>query len=85
MGASIAIVIPFEKKSISVLILNKEFSLSTAKWKTIKAAKTVSLTKKSADGATIYVRYKGTLETVKKGIEFRLPSAYSSFTVNGFQ
>lgn len=68
-----------------VVTADKEFSLSTAKWKTIKAAKTVSLTKKSADGATIYVRYKGTLENVKKGIEFRLPSAYSSFTVNGFQ
>ncbi|MBR5968490.1 MAG: hypothetical protein IK001_07835 [Lachnospiraceae bacterium] len=68
-----------------VVTADKEFSLSTAKWKTIKAAKTVSLTKKSADGATIYVRYKGTLENVKKGIAFMLPSAYSSFTVNGFQ
>ncbi len=68
-----------------VVTADKEFSLSTAKWKTIKAAKTVSLTKKSADGATVYVRYKGTLENVKKGIEFKLPSAYSSFTANGFQ
>ena len=62
-----------------------EFSESTAKWKTIKAAKTVSITKKSAEDATIYVRYKGTLENIKKGIPFRLPSACSNFAVNGFQ
>ncbi len=68
-----------------VVTADKEFSLSTAKWKTVKAAKTVSLTKKSAEGAKVYVRYKGTLENVKKGIEFKLPSAYSSFTANGFQ
>ena len=68
-----------------VVAADKEFSLSTAKWKTVKAAKTVSLTKKSAEGAKVYVRYKGTLENVKKGIEFRLPSAYASFTADGFK
>ena len=64
---------------------DKEFTLATAKWKTVKAAKTFKLTKKSADGATIYVRYKGTLENVKKGIEFKLPSTYASFVANGFE
>ena len=68
-----------------VVAADKEFSLSTAKWKTVKAAKTVSLTKKSAEGAKVYVRYKGTLENVKKGIEFRLPSAYATFTADGFK
>ncbi len=68
-----------------IVAQGKEFSESTAKWKTIKAAKTVTITKKSAENATIYVRYKGTLENLKKEIPFRLPSDCASFVANGFQ
>ena len=61
-----------------------EFEVSKAKWKTVKSAKSVSLSEKSANGATIYVRFKGLNENVKKNIPLTLPSAYSSFVANGF-
>ncbi len=58
------------------------FELTTAKWKIMKGVKTVTLKEKAVpDGTTIYFRFKGTLENVKKGIEFKLPSEYTTYKV----
>lgn len=59
-----------------------EFELTKAKWKSVKSGKTVALKEKAApDGTVIYFRFKGTAENVRKGTEFKLPSACSSHTV----
>ena len=66
-----------------VVTPDKTFDLSKAKWKTVKASKTILITQKSApDGSVVYFRFKGTAENLKKKIALKLPSAYTTFTIN---
>ncbi|MCR5330817.1 MAG: hypothetical protein K6E62_06475, partial [Lachnospiraceae bacterium] len=78
----------FEKASAAnmfeycVITPDKTFDLKSAKWKTVKTVKTVSLTRKAApDDTVIYFRYKGTAENQKKNIMLKLPSEYTTYTV----
>ncbi|MCR5325018.1 MAG: hypothetical protein K6E85_17310 [Lachnospiraceae bacterium] len=58
------------------------FELTKAKWKSVKNSKTVALKEKAIpDGTMVYFRFKGMAENVKKGIEFALPSACTTYTV----
>ncbi|MCQ2495716.1 MAG: hypothetical protein MJ131_03900 [Lachnospiraceae bacterium] len=60
----------------------ESFDPVTAKWKTVKAAKIVKLSEKSApDGCTVFFRFTGIALNVTKGIDLKLPSAYASFSV----
>lgn len=61
-----------------------EFDVHKAKWKTAKSTKQVKLSRKTVEGNDIYFRVKGIAANATKGIEFQLPSAYVSYTANGF-
>ncbi len=52
-------------------------------WKTVKAAKTIKLSDRQASkGAKIYFRFAGINANANKGIEYKLPSAATAYTVN---
>ncbi len=67
-----------------VITPSNTFEPAKSKWKTVKGNKTVVLKGKSApDGTVVYFRFKGTAENVKKGIDFKLPSEYTTYTIKG--
>ncbi len=60
-----------------------EFELTKAKWKSVNAAKDIKISARYLkDGATIYIRIKGTAENAGKKIALELPSAYATIDVN---
>ncbi len=71
--------VPYE---YCVVAAGSSFDESTAKWKTVKKAKTVKITQKAApDGSTVYFRYKGIAANDAKKIALALPSYYCTYSV----